>query len=516
MAVDIYGRNLLLAYGAEDCTPVDGTPIDSTPFTIDGNPVTFWWSAQDGTPVDSWYSQNVELDTWVAGSSTKCFKLSTTAQLTQNISNCTGNVAKMKITMDFYTLASISISTKAYLKLKATYSDNQYVTALLPIETIQYFKTTSATIAGTLVSIYTMEAYIDIDVSKTITAMQLSIITDNLDYPLYIDNISLTENINAVGMKAYDSGNIVVDEYGVNPTYVNDTANLVDNSQFEVTDGTDPTGWDITGDGGIYTDDSYLGTQCIRLAPGASIEIAESNSIDASNYETCRTSFYCKGGTIKAEMLDYSDGGVALTLTDEAGNQASALSYTYTDWVDQQNGVVSRPNFSFIPGTSTDIRAKFTNTGSIDAYLDGIQVENDLSGKWPSTYTDGAYSTSASTITDLNQFAARVYIQPDLPSEAVEKDLWIDTDNYSRYDMTNMTGNISDEISGKEFIYTGTVDHTFTLAACTSQGGTIRIIKNLSTGILTVSGSIDSLASVILYPGECLTLIANGTVWCIT
>lgn len=159
------------------------------------------------------------------------------------------------------------------------------------------------------------------------------------------------------------------------------------------------------------------------------------------------------------------------------------------------------------------------NTASLGSslYIDEIQLCQALgSEKMQDSTGTTIYDENGINMDYLYKFLQKIWIQAADPgSSAKNTDLWIDTDNYSRYDQTTMTGNVVDTIDGNEWVYTGTASLSYTLPSCSGHYGVVRHIKNNSTGILTITGSIDGLASLVLYPGEALDLLSNGSVWCI-
>ena len=105
----------------------------------------------------------------------------------------------------------------------------------------------------------------------------------------------------------------------------------------------------------------------------------------------------------------------------------------------------------------------------------------------------------------------QVWVQADEPTEAKEEDLWIDTDDYSRYDKTDISSNTTLEAYASEFIKaSGTI--TITLHAAT-QAGIIKKIYNTGTGIVTIAGTINGVTNMYLYPNESIELITDGTAW---
>lgn len=116
---------------------------------------------------------------------------------------------------------------------------------------------------------------------------------------------------------------------------------------------------------------------------------------------------------------------------------------------------------------------------------------------------DGSIQSFASNI-------IRIFVQPTQPS-ARTKDLWVDTDDYSRYEKTALTSVATLAVSANEFI-TASGTFTITLHAATSSG-IVKKIYNIGTGIITIVGTINGISNMLLYPGESVELITEGTAW---
>ena len=107
----------------------------------------------------------------------------------------------------------------------------------------------------------------------------------------------------------------------------------------------------------------------------------------------------------------------------------------------------------------------------------------------------------------------RIWVQQDIPSFAKPKDVWIDTDDYSRYDVSILGASTTLLITDNEVIRVVSASNiSITLHSATSTG-VVKCIKNAGTGIVTIIGSIDGKTNMSLYPNESVTLITNGTSW---
>ena len=105
----------------------------------------------------------------------------------------------------------------------------------------------------------------------------------------------------------------------------------------------------------------------------------------------------------------------------------------------------------------------------------------------------------------------QIWVQTAEPTTAKIKDAWIDTDNYSRYDVTTLTSGTTLLVTNNEvLVASGTF--TITLHTATSAG-VIKKIYNIGTGIITIAGTINGVVNMRLYPNESVELITDGTNW---
>lgn len=105
----------------------------------------------------------------------------------------------------------------------------------------------------------------------------------------------------------------------------------------------------------------------------------------------------------------------------------------------------------------------------------------------------------------------QLWVQPDLPTASKTNDLWADTDDYSRYDITTLTAaTVLNESDNEVIEANGTF--TLTLHAATNPG-IIKKIYNVGSGIITIEGTINGGVNLLLYPGESVELITDGSGW---
>jgi hypothetical protein len=91
------------------------------------------------------------------------------------------------------------------------------------------------------------------------------------------------------------------------------------------------------------------------------------------------------------------------------------------------------------------------------------------------------------------------------------KDVVVVTDDPTRYDCTVLTASSSPTVFDSEILYVSGTS-TITLPS-TTFSGVIKKIYNTGTGIVTLSGTINGIANMVLFPGESVELSSNGSGW---
>lgn len=105
----------------------------------------------------------------------------------------------------------------------------------------------------------------------------------------------------------------------------------------------------------------------------------------------------------------------------------------------------------------------------------------------------------------------QIWVQDDIPTAAKAKDLWVDTDDYTRYDKTALTASTTLSISDNEVI---TASGTFTIILHdATTPGIIKKIYNVGTGIIKIAGTINGVEDMYIYPNESVELITDGSGW---
>lgn len=195
-----------------------------------------------------------------------------------------------------------------------------------------------------------------------------------------------------------DNGELMLDEYGIDPRFIKAFKNMIWNSSFERFDPTTkiPQYWS----GGEATaSSSFDNTHSMKLDIGQMSEQNQSsggynprpNPAWWDNKRT-RVSFFKKGGDVQVQVFSEYDYA-PFALTDENGT-----TQTYYNTGHSSNWEDGRYTFSFEPTKPGRVWMRFSNIGGSAAYIDAVQMEPDFNGKYPSFYTNGPYSVSADEI----------------------------------------------------------------------------------------------------------------------
>jgi phage minor structural protein len=195
-----------------------------------------------------------------------------------------------------------------------------------------------------------------------------------------------------------DNGELMLDEYGIDPRFIKAFKNLIWNSSFERFDPVTkiPHFWS----GGESTaNSSFDSTYSMKLEVGQMSE--QTQSIGGYNprpdpawwdNKRTRVSFFKKGGDVQVQVFSEWDWS-PYELTREDGTKATWYNTGHSNnWDD------GRYTFSFEPTKPGRIWMRFTNIGDSTAYIDAVQMEPDFNGKYPSFYTHGPFSMSAEEV----------------------------------------------------------------------------------------------------------------------
>ncbi len=235
------------------------------------------------------------------------------------------------------------------------------------------------------------------------------------------------------------------------------------------------------------------------------------------------------GGTTQARTGDKT--GDLLYWTDDTHNFVTSVTdgsleavmvYTYTELIKGKYGYqlvdgTNQPTITLGAGTGTGDNGKtFIYKGTDGFYID---YRNSVTGA--STIfkiTDSGIDLSQFTSVTYNANTTisgmiQIWVQDDTPTTAKAKDLWVDTNDYSRYDITTLTASTTLLESDNEIIRaSGTISITLHSAI---PAGIIKKISNIGTGndIVTLIGTINGKSNMCLYPKESISLITNGSSW---
>lgn len=117
---------------------------------------------------------------------------------------------------------------------------------------------------------------------------------------------------------------------------------------------------------------------------------------------------------------------------------------------------------------------------------------------------------------DGNLYTVQIYVQDDAPAAAKSKAIWIDTNDYSRYDTETIDTTSVLTIGGTEVIFASNAI-TLTLFTAVGNAGVIRIIKNIGSETVTIDGNnaetIDGSITKDLTAGQFCVIISDGANW---
>jgi len=137
----------------------------------------------------------------------------------------------------------------------------------------------------------------------------------------------------------------------------------------------------------------------------------------------------------------------------------------------------------------------------------------------PSDFSSQKVPDDVDFMTDLvratresNAFKVDMYSQDEAPIGIPAKTLWDDSDDMTRYDLTELTGDVVLVTTDNEFL---TASGTFNITLHTASiAGIIKDIYNNGTGTIGIIGTVNgSTGGILLYPNEGVHLITDGTEW---
>ena len=252
---------------------------------------------------------------------------------------------------------------------------------------------------------------IGIEISKTDSATPLLFADTEGD--LYLQNVYLGNNDGSVSIsptgieiKNTDGVTTILDEYGIDPRFLDYSKNMIYNSSFECFDQITkvPVYWSL---GESSASSSFNGTYSLKLTAGQ-VCLQSGTSIDPAWWGStvARVSFYRKFGEVTIKIKDITNS-TYFTLTDEDGNTGTQIDYARTTlWVDTRVSVTFDPLESG-HATCTNCAVEFTNSHVSEAcYIDAVQMTPDFTGKWSQLYKNGQYSVGVNDIGDYSPSVA--------------------------------------------------------------------------------------------------------------
>lgn len=206
--------------------------------------------------------------------------------------------------------------------------------------------------------------------------------------------------------------------------------------------------------------------------------------------------------------------GMSTTATDYP-----VTVYSYTELIKAQ--------YAFDNTTGTYVPTIILGAGSGTANYGKAFIYKDTNGLYIDYYksTDGTKYTIKITDDgiDFGGFPAvtadalhQLWVQSSEPTGAKVNDVWADTDDPSRYDRLEITATGTHTISATtaEFLeITGSTAIALTIDATAATAGTVLMVKNSSSEIATLTATINGSTTNVLYPGEMIWLLWNGTDW---
>lgn len=211
---------------------------------------------------------------------------------------------------------------------------------------------------------------------------------------------SIKINANQIQLEG-DSINLT-GEISLNPAYFYRFKNMIDNSSFEIFDGTTkiPLGWD---NGEVSADASMFGTYSLKLLTNQTAKQTSKHQVDVTwlkdSYNTSDVvvCFYNKFDPVIVQVYDVVNEEY-LSLVKLDNNLVESEASTSIEFPTRENWNQLRCMFKFTPlETTHKVRIEFTcGTGTHGmAFVDAPMMEPYVAGDYPSMYKDGKYSVSA-------------------------------------------------------------------------------------------------------------------------
>jgi hypothetical protein len=153
-------------------------------------------------------------------------------------------------------------------------------------------------------------------------------------------------------------------------------------------------------------------------------------------------------------------------------------------------------------------RAKFDDTTYHYAYAIPVAAESgakpylgDADHHWGAIYADKIISDSFGGL----------YVQDDEPEDAEEKSLWIDTNDYSRYDVQSVTEDSSLVLGSAEVVLGSGSGTDITLPDATQPGMMFKVFNVDGSNSITVQYA--GMTTKTLSAGQSCEFISTGSTW---
>jgi len=315
----------------------------------------------------------------------------------------------------------------------------------------------------------------------------------------------------------------MIDQYGIDPRFLDYFKNMIWNSSFEVFDPDTliPLYWS---NGTSDNNSSYYGSYSLKLLAGISTSQSETAKVNPNWFNSLpsRISLFRNQGQIRLQVYDVTNTNY-FTLTDSENDlTGTAIDFPVTtSWQDSRCSASFNPSEAGHSGCTGMILVITNIHATQTAYVDGVQMSPDFTGKWSQLYKDGQYSISADGLPDFVTKVEEVVetmqiiaVQDDPPTAPTAKDCWIDTNDYTMYDIQTVTANTTLLISGYDIInvYGNTGNITLTMPSCTGSNGAIRKIVNASNYLVFLSTNLAN-GNMVVYPKESINLVAVNNLW---
>jgi len=209
--------------------------------------------------------------------------------------------------------------------------------------------------------------------------------------------------------------------------------------------------------------------------------------------------------------------------------EISFYSYT-TDWVAGTQISVNLPEFGMTAATTClieEVTMTQEDNGILKSY---IKCTRRDSANFSTQKSSGGVEFFERIIAGINSgggglpavviddtgtaYYVKIYVQDGEPAGAKAKSVWIDTDDYSRYDYLKITAAATITVEDGEFFEcTGTAAYTVTIGTASATAGCLMIIKNSNTQTISAAATIDGVSGRDIATTTALHMIHNGTDW---